>query len=84
MLKYGFKPIKDQTEKKWKMSVFGVILVRNSRHLAWIRKDTPYLPRIQSKMRENTDQNNSKYGQFLRSKGDYKLNCDQLVDMHYT
>ena len=41
------------------MSAFGVILVRIFPHLNWIRRDTQY--------RQNTDQNNSKYGHFLRS-----------------
>ena len=46
----------------WKVSVFGVILVRLFPLSDWIRI-FPYL--IQ--MRENTDQNNSEYGHFLRS-----------------
>ena len=46
----------------WKVSVFGVILVRIFPHSDWIRRD-PYLVQ----MLENTDQNNSEYGNFLRS-----------------
>ena len=38
----------------WKVSIFGVIQVRIFLHLDWIT-------------RENTDQNNSEYGHFLRS-----------------
>ena len=48
-----------------KVSVFGVILVRIFRHSDCTRKDTEYSFR----MRENTDQNNSEYGHFLRSVG---------------
>ena len=47
----------------WKVSVFGVILVPIFPHLDWRRRDTPYLVG----MRENTDQNNSKYEHFLCS-----------------
>ena len=48
------------------MSVFGVIRVRIFPHSDWIRRDTPYLS-VFSRMRENADQNNFKYGHFLRS-----------------
>ena len=47
----------------WKVSAFGVILVRIFPHSDWIRRDTQYLVQ----MRENADQNNSEYGHFLRS-----------------
>ena len=43
----------------WKLSVFGVILVR----IFWHFRISPYSVR----MRENADQNNSEYGHFLRS-----------------
>ena len=46
----------------WKVSVFGVILVRIFPQSDWIRRDTQYSVR----MRENTDQNNSEHGHFLR------------------
>ena len=42
----------------WKVSVFGIILVRNFPHSDRI---SPYWVR----MRENEDQNNSEYGHFL-------------------
>ena len=45
----------------WKVSVFGVILVRIFPHLDWIWRDT------EVRMRENADQNNSEYEHFLRS-----------------
>ena len=41
----------------WKVSVFGVILVRIF----------PHISMYSVRMRENVDQNNSKYGHFLRS-----------------
>ena len=53
----------------WKVSVFGVALVRIFRHLGWIRRDIPFLCIFpySVRMRENMDQNNSEYGHFLRS-----------------
>ena len=56
--------LKDDTA--WKMSVFGVILVRIFPHSEWIQRDTPYLPVFRLNA-GNTDQNNSEYGHFLRS-----------------
>ena len=50
----------------WKMSVFGVILVRIILPSDWIQGDTEYLS-VFSPNAENTDQNNSEYGRFLRS-----------------
>ena len=47
----------------WKVSVFGVILVRIFSHSDWIWRDTPSSVR----MWENADQNNYEYGHFLRS-----------------
>ena len=47
----------------WKVSVFGVILVRIFLYSGWIRGISPYSVR----MKENADQNNSEYGHFLRS-----------------
>ena len=50
----------------WKVSVFGVILVRFFR----IRTKYGEIPRIflyLVRMRENADQNNSEYGHFIRS-----------------
>ena len=44
----------------WKVFVFGVILVRIFPHSDWILRISPYTVRMQ----ENTDQNNSEYGQF--------------------
>ena len=55
----------------WKVSVFGVILVRISLHLDWIQRDTPYLSVFSPNARKcgkNTDQNTSKYGHILRSR----------------
>ena len=54
----------------WKVSVFGVILVHIFPHSDWIRRDTVHLSPISPysvRMRENKDQNNSEYGQFLHS-----------------
>ena len=42
----------------WRVSLFGVFLLRIFSHLNWIRRDTPYLV----KMRETTDQKSSEYG----------------------
>ena len=63
----------DKCITAWKVSVFGVILVRIFSHSDWIRRDTPYLSVFPCsvQMREKADQNNSKYGHFLRS--DYLL-----------
>ena len=47
----------------WKVSAFGVFLVRNFQHLNWIRRDTPYSVQIP----KNTDQKMSEYGHFSRS-----------------
>ena len=49
-----------------KVSVFGVILVRIFPHSDWIRRDMEYLSPYSVRMRENADQNNSKYGHFSR------------------
>ena len=53
----------------WKVSVFGVILIRIFAYSDWIRRDTEYqsICPYSVQMRENTDQNNSEYGHFLRS-----------------
>ena len=56
----------DDSNTAWKVSLFGVILIRIFPHSDWIgeiRGISPYSVR----MRENTDQNNSEYGHFLRS-----------------
>ena len=58
-------------KKAWKVSVFGVFLVRIFPHLDWIRRAeygeilriSPYLVRIP----ENTDHKNSEIGHFSRS-----------------
>ena len=50
----------------WKVSVFRIILVRVFPHSDWMRRDTLYLS-YSVTMPENTDQNNSEYGHFLRS-----------------
>ena len=47
----------------WKVSVFGIILVRIFPHSDWIRRDTPYL----SVFSPNADQNNSEHAHFSRS-----------------
>ena len=47
----------------WKVSVFGVILVRIFPYSDWMRRDTLY----SVQMRGNAYQNNSEYGHFLRS-----------------
>ena len=46
------------------MSILGVILVRIFPHSNWIRRDAEY---HSVRMRENTDQKNSEYGNFSRS-----------------
>ena len=51
---------KDSTA--WKVSVFGVFLVDISPHSARIQS-----LRIQSEMRESTDQKNLEYGHFSRN-----------------
>ena len=54
----------------WKVSIFGVVLVRIFTHLDWyweIRSISPYSIWIC----ENRDQNNSEYGHFLRSAAYY-------------
>ena len=60
----------------WKVSVYENILVRIFLHSDWRRRDTEYLSVFSPnasvspysvRMRENADQNNSKYGHFLRS-----------------
>ena len=51
----------------WKVSVFGVILVRIFPHSDWIQRDTLYHS-YSVRMRENADQNNSEYGHFLRNR----------------
>ena len=59
--KYSF--FKSETTTAWKVSVFGVFLVRIFRH-SRISSISPFsVP-----MRENTDQKNSEYGHFSRSK----------------
>ena len=60
------------THTAWKVSVFGVILVRISPHLGWIWRDTE---RYSVRMPQNTDQNISEYGQVLRGDGFY-FPCD--------
>ena len=55
-----------QLNTAWKVSVFGVILVRIFPHLDWIRRDfriSPYSVQI----KENADQSNSECGHFLCS-----------------
>ena len=69
----------------WKVSLFGVILVRIFPHSDWIQRDTPYLSVLSPnagkcgeilrislnwiQMRKNVDQNNFERGHFLRSDG---------------
>ena len=52
---YSSKTINNMNVIAWKVSVFGITLVRIFPHLDWIR------------MRENADQNNAEYGHFSRS-----------------
>ena len=47
----------------WKVSVFGVFLVRIFPHSDWIRRDTANAAKS-VQIRENTDQKNSEYGYF--------------------
>ena len=47
----------------WKVSVFGVILVRIFPNSNWIRRDTEYLS-VFNPNAANSDQNNSEYGHF--------------------
>ena len=49
----------------WKVSVFGVFLVRIFPHSDWRRRDTPSPYSVQ--MWKNSDQKISKYGHFSRS-----------------
>ena len=49
----------------WKVSVFGVFLVRIFPHSDWKRRDTPSPYLVQ--MWKNSDQKISKYGHFSRS-----------------
>ena len=49
-----------------KVSVFGVVLVRIFPHSDWIRRDLR-ISLYSVQIWENTDQNNSEYGHFLRS-----------------
>ena len=50
----------------WKVSLFGVTLVRIFPHSDWIRRVRSISP-YSVEIRENADQNNSEYGNFLRS-----------------
>ena len=62
----GIYPVEYSTRESftaWKMSVFGVILVRIFPQTDWILRISLYSVRT----RKNTYQNNSKYGHFLRS-----------------
>ena len=61
-----------------KVSVFGVFLVRIFPHLNWIRRDLS----VFSPNAENTDQNNSKYGHFLRSAYDLKISWQRVEPNH--
>ena len=54
---YIFSVSMGETYTAWKISVFAVILLLIFPHLDWIQRDTW----------ENTDQNNSESGHFLRS-----------------
>ena len=56
----------------WKVSVFGVILVRIFSHLDWIRRDTEYLYYL-VQIRENAGPNNIEHGHFLRSALSFKV-----------
>ena len=42
-LSFQIKPVKRTTNTAWKVSKYGVFLVRVSPHLDWIRRDTRYL-----------------------------------------
>ena len=46
----------------WKVSVFGVFLAHIFQHLDWMQCLSVFSPKW-----ENTDQENSKYGHFLRN-----------------
>ena len=50
----------------WKVSVFGVMLIRISPHTNWIRRIRSISP-YSVQTRENAGQNKSEYGHFLRS-----------------
>ena len=65
-----------KTRTSWKVSVFGVILVRIFPHSDWLFSPNTFGLSIQSeyirteysvRIGENVDQNDSKYGQFLHS-----------------
>ena len=58
------------SDTAWKVSKYGVFLVRIFPHSDWIRRDTEKILRISPylvQIRENTDQNNPVFGQFSRS-----------------
>ena len=57
---------KTLTYTAWKVSVFGVFLVRIFPHSEWIRRDTPYLS-VPVQICEDTNQKNSEYGHLSRS-----------------
>ena len=51
----------------WKVSLFGVFLVRIFSHSNWIWNDLRSISPYSVRMQENTDQKNSENGHFLRS-----------------
>ena len=56
----------------WKMSVFGVFLVRIFPHSDWIRRDTLSISPYSVWMRKNTDQKNPEEGHFSRAASSFK------------
>ena len=58
----------------WKVSIFGVILVRIFPHLDWIRRDTQYLSVLSPNVGKCRP-DNSEYGHFLRSAISIIISC---------
>ena len=63
-LPYGYHELLNTL---WKVSLFGVFLVRIFPHLDWIRGDARRISPYSVRMRENTGQKNSKYRHFSRT-----------------
>ena len=61
-----FHEFQQNTHTAWRVSIFGVILVRIFPHLDWIRRDTPYFS-VFSPNAGNAGQNNSEYRHYLYS-----------------
>ena len=69
LLKTYLKPCQTFIMKftAWKLSIFGVFLVRISRHSDWIRRDTPNLSVFSPNAGKCGLKKKSEYGHFSRS-----------------